>query len=67
MSMVFSEEQRLLADTDWLPEPLRLTGDEPAAPPAEDEEQDLPEFLAGDGDDGAAEPDDGAVQAVAAE
>lgn len=62
------EAERLLADTGWLPEPLRLTGDEaPAAPPAEDEEQDLPEFLAGDRDDGEAEPDDGAAQAVAAE
>ena len=60
------EAERLLADTGWLPEPLRLTGDEaPAASPAEDEEQDRPEFLAGD--DGAAEPDHGAAQAVAAE
>ena len=60
------EAERLLADTGWLPEPLRLIGDEAPAAPAEDEEQDLPEFLAGDGDDGAAEPDDGAPRAVAA-
>ncbi|RWJ00039.1 ParB/RepB/Spo0J family partition protein [Mesorhizobium sp.] len=62
------EAERLLADTGWLPEPLRLTADEAAAaPPAEDEEHDLPDFLAGDGVDGPAEPDDGAAQAVAAE
>ncbi len=62
------EAERLLADTGWLPEPLRLAGDEAAATPtAEDEEQDLPEFLASDGDDGEAEPDDAAAQAIAAE
>jgi ParB family chromosome partitioning protein len=62
------EAERLLADTGWLPEPLRLTADEaPAGPPAHDEEQDLPEFLAGDEDDGAGEPDDAAAQVVAAE
>ncbi|MEO5322852.1 ParB/RepB/Spo0J family partition protein [Mesorhizobium sp. CC13] len=60
------EAERLLADSGWLPEPLRLIDGEAPAP-AGDEEQDLPAFLAGDGDDAEAESDDGAVQAVAAE
>jgi len=44
------EAERLLADSGWLPEPLR-----PAVPDETDESDgdaaDLPEFLAGDGDD----------------
>ncbi|WP_456303840.1 hypothetical protein [Acidibrevibacterium fodinaquatile] len=50
------EAERLLADTGWLPEPLRMadTGDgTPAGDDAgEDESEALPEFLACDEDDG---------------
>jgi ParB family chromosome partitioning protein len=62
------EAERLLADSGWLPEPLRLTGDEPAA--VEPDEDDgaaaaLPAFLAGE-DDPAAEAEE-PVQPIAAE
>jgi ParB family chromosome partitioning protein len=52
------EAERLLADTGWLPEPLRLTDGDPAAEIASTsgEVEALPEFLAGD--DGEAAPDD---------
>jgi len=48
------EAERLLAGSGWLPEPLRL---EPAEAPAAAGEQGeaLPEFLAGDEDDGESE------------
>jgi ParB family chromosome partitioning protein len=53
------EAERLLAETGWLPEPLRLThGEEPMAR-ADNAETDgdietLPEFLSGDDDNGSA-------------
>jgi ParB family chromosome partitioning protein len=51
------EAERLLADTGWLPEPLRLRGGELAAegPSDDGEVEALPEFLAGGEDDGATE------------
>lgn len=50
------EAERLLADSGWLPEPLRLIADESAAgDPAEHEANAaLPEFLAGDDEETAA-------------
>jgi ParB family chromosome partitioning protein len=55
------EAERLLVDSGWLPEPLRMV-DEPAPHQVdEDESVDLPDFLAGDAGDGGAE------QMVAAE
>lgn len=67
------EAERLLADTGWLPAPLRISdgsaGDE--APPVSQDggDDDLPAFLADDGeDDELAEPeDDEHVALVAAE
>ena len=57
------EAERLLADTGWLPEPLRMSDDiasadpQPAAPEGGDE--DLPAFLSDDGeDDDLAEAED---------
>lgn len=66
-----TEAERLLAETGWLPEPLRLV-DPDAAPDTEttgDVEADyLPEFLAGDGeDDEPVEEEDEAQHLVAAE
>ena len=64
------EAERLLADTGWLPEPLRLLVPEPvvetAAGPAEDDVA-LPEFLAGDDEAGEAETIGDPVVLVAAE
>jgi ParB family chromosome partitioning protein len=66
------EAERLLADTGWLPEPLRLAdldGDQ-AIEPGPADEADLPEFLAGDdGDDeaGDVEDEDEEALAIAAE
>ncbi len=64
------EAERLLAETGWLPEPLRLVeldGDAADASDAGDGEA-LPDFLAGDGDeDEAAEAEDEHVALVAAE
>ena len=57
------EAERLLADSGWLPEPLRLTEVEPAAGSAveaDGETETLPDFLAGDGEasaDGEDEPE----------
>lgn len=50
------EAERLLADTGWLPEPLRLadhadTAMGPDQAGGEDDSAALPDFLAGDGDD----------------
>lgn len=45
------QAERLLADTGWLPEPLRLFVEEPAADMqavAQEDDVALPEFLAGD-------------------
>jgi ParB family chromosome partitioning protein len=62
------EAERLLADSGWLPEPLRLIDqDAPAALPDEREEADLPEFLVGDGEDDSAAADEVTAHAVAAE
>ncbi len=64
------EAERLLAETGWLPEPLRLAdldGDAADAGDAGDGET-LPDFLAGDGDeDEATEAEDEHVALVAAE
>lgn len=65
-----TEAERLLADTGWLPEPLRLDPDaeSDAATSGEVEADDLPEFLAGDGDDEEpADDEDEARHMVAAE
>jgi len=63
------EAERLLADTGWLPEPLRTI--DPAAEPdasAEgDVDVDLPEFLAGDAEDDIVDEEDEAQQVIAAE
>ncbi|MDR7033023.1 ParB/RepB/Spo0J family partition protein [Mesorhizobium sp. BE184] len=63
------EAERLLADTGWLPEPLRTI--DPAADPdasAEgDVDVDLPEFLAGDAEDDIVDEEDEAQQMIAAE
>jgi ParB family chromosome partitioning protein len=65
------EAERLLADTGWLPEPLRAAAEDETASTADtsDAEADaLPEFLAGDEEEGAAEDaDEPQHQAVAAE
>ncbi|MBZ9776864.1 ParB/RepB/Spo0J family partition protein [Mesorhizobium sp. CO1-1-8] len=62
------EAERLLADSGWLPEPLRLIDqDAPPAQPGEGEEPDLPEFLAGDDEDNSAAADEVIAHAVAAE
>lgn len=64
------EAERLLAETGWLPEPLRLVeldGDAADDGDAGDGEA-LPDFLAGDGDeDEATEAEDEHVALVAAE
>lgn len=67
------EAERLLADTGWLPEPLRMSDDiapadgQPAGPESGDEE--LPAFLADDGedDDLAEAEDDEPAAMIAAE
>ena len=57
MSLVYSEEQRLLADTGWLPEPLRLVDlddgqtIEPGTEADTGDDAALPDFLREDGDD----------------
>lgn len=62
-----TEAERLLADTGWLPEPLRLV-DPDAVTSGDVEADDLPEFLAGDGDDEEpADDEDEARHMVAAE
>jgi ParB family chromosome partitioning protein len=66
------EAERLLANTGWLPEPLRMsdgiaaTDAQPATPEGSDDE--LPAFLADDGeDDDLAETDDEPATMIAAE
>jgi ParB family transcriptional regulator, chromosome partitioning protein len=66
------EAERLLADTGWLPEPLRsvdLDGDTTAEPAGQDSSETLPAFLAGDGDedDGDGIDEDDEVATIAAE
>lgn len=60
------EAERLLADTGWLPEPLRKPEPVVAAETADEEDgPDLPAFLAGDGDETGS--DDEGTEPVAAE
>ncbi|MBX9451593.1 MAG: chromosome partitioning protein ParB [Mesorhizobium sp.] len=62
------EAERLLADTAWLPEPLRPAVDAQAVDGATDQDEDgvaLPDFLAGDDEEVA--PDADATALVAAE
>ena len=62
------EAERLLVDSGWLPEPLRLSGDDaPATQPDESEEADLPEFLAGGDEEDSPAANDVTRHAVAAE
>ena len=66
------EAERLLAETGWLPEPLRLIDDaEPSTPEVEsggeDDHAALPAFLAGDDEDVTAETDADEPHLVAAE
>jgi ParB family chromosome partitioning protein len=61
------EAERLLRDTGWLPEPLRLDEAVAAQEPAGDAEP-LPEFLADDGEETASDgADDPEAHPVAAE
>ena len=63
------EAERLLADSGWLPEPLRLAEVEPATGPASEadgETEALPDFLASD-DEASADSEDDPAHLVAAE
>ncbi|TPK72214.1 DNA-binding protein [Mesorhizobium sp. B2-4-15] len=60
------EAERLLADSGWLPEPLRLIGDFWGTEAQAEEVEALPEFLSGDGGDSSDVSAD-AAQAIAAE
>ena len=67
------EAERLLADTGWLPEPLRLVDPhdgetiEPGAEADADDEAALPAFLSEDGDEDAEEIEDEDALTIAAE
>ena len=67
------EAERLLADTGWLPEPLRLLAEADTATPevdvgGEDDGADLPAFLTeGDEDEDVTADEDDEVHAIAAE
>ncbi|MDH0909637.1 ParB N-terminal domain-containing protein [Rhizobium pusense] len=66
------EAERLLAETGWLPEPLRLVDDAEAAAPevetgGEDADAALPAFLTGEDEDVTAEANDDEPHLVAAE
>jgi len=55
------EAERLLADTGWLPEPLRMVDEAVEADVAhatEGEADDLPDFLVGDGEDDPADDEE---------
>ena len=57
------EAERLLADTGWLPEPLRLVAEVEASTPdtevdGEDDGAALPDFLAGEDEESAGDDDD---------
>ncbi|MCB2057001.1 MAG: DNA-binding protein, partial [Novosphingobium sp.] len=55
------EAERLLADSGWLPEPLRMVDDGIEVDPASGaaaEADDLPDFLSGDGEDDPADDED---------
>ena len=62
------EAERLLADTGWLPEPLRLFEEDqaPVNVDAQDDIEALPDFLAGD-DNETDHPEDEAAHLIAAE
>ena len=64
------EAERLLADSGWLPEPLRMVDDGIEVDPASGaaaEADDLPDFLTGDGeDDPADDEEDPATDSVQA-
>ncbi|MGB3833299.1 MAG: chromosome partitioning protein ParB [Mesorhizobium sp.] len=69
MAMAAEAEERL-ANTGWLPEPLRLVIEEPAVEAADEPDEPdvtLPDFLAGDGEEDAAETDDDPAVLIAAE
>jgi ParB family chromosome partitioning protein len=55
------EAERLLADSGWLPEPLRMVDEcievDPASGAAA-EADDLPDFLSGDGEDDPADDEE---------
>ena len=60
---VAKEAERLLADTGWLPEPLRLVAEVEASTPdtevdGEDDGAALPDFLAGEDEESAGEDED---------
>ncbi|MEO3434581.1 ParB/RepB/Spo0J family partition protein [Inquilinus sp. CAU 1745] len=64
------EAERLLAETGWLPEPLRMVDPDAevdAATETETEADDLPEFLAGDSEDDDVTEDEDTQSMVAAE
>ena len=62
------EAERLLADSGWLPEPLRMPEVDPVLPIADTaaDGEALPAFLGEDGDDGD-EDEPGSAYAIAAE
>jgi ParB family chromosome partitioning protein len=62
-----SEAERLLDGAGWLPEPLRVAEIEMVAGAQTDETDALPDFLAGEEEDVADEPDQTQSQAIAAE
>lgn len=64
------EAERLLAETGWLPEPLRMVDRDAnieVDAEVDTEADDLPEFLAGDGEDEEATEEEDAQSMVAAE
>ena len=61
------EAERLLADTGWLPEPLRLVDLDGDAADVDGEVEALPDFLAGDDEDVATDTVDDPATLVAAE
>jgi ParB family chromosome partitioning protein len=66
-SEMAKEAERLLDNTGWLPEPLRLAGDSPASSEPEAASERLPEFLADDEDEVGEVSEDEEPHAVAAE
>ncbi|UCI09483.1 ParB/RepB/Spo0J family partition protein [Mesorhizobium sp. B1-1-8] len=61
------EAERLLTDAGWLPEPLRLIGDDQAADAATGTDAALPAFLDGDDEDNSDTSEEEPAPAVAAE
>jgi ParB family chromosome partitioning protein len=59
------EAERLLESTGWLPEPLHTVSVEPT-PAALSDDEALPDFLAGDGDESAADGSDANLHEIAA-